>query len=290
MRTTGAIDLAYVRIGAAEPDATARFLSEVIGLQPVAGKGGDRAFRSDDRYHTVAVETIAGSTTLGVEMADLEDLERAEALLRERGFEAREADAVECERRFVSRALVTKDASGNNIDLVLRPARSGRRYFGTRDAGILGLQSVGLRTTDLARDVEFWRGVLGARVSDRVGDIAYLRLDSLHHRVALYPSARNGLLYATFAVESLDQIMQNFYHLQERQVRVVHGPGREKASGQSFVRFTDPSGQMFAFGCDMAQVDETKHRPRQFSFETHSLCAWGSECRDFPELQTSQAL
>lgn len=282
----GVVDLAYVRLPGTVHTRGA-FLSDIVGLQKVPGHGGDIAFRSDDRTCTIAVDPEAEASSVGIEIDDDGALERLGVALDQAGRPVREATAGECARRFVRRALLTQDASGNAIDFTLRPARSGRRFFGTRDTGMLGLAGVGLRSTDIARDTAFWNAA-GAVVSDRVGDITYLRFDSLHHRVALYPSNRNGVLYVTFAVESLDCIMQNFYHLQERQIRVLQGPGREGASGQTFVRFADGQGQMFAFGCDMTVLDETRHRPRQFGLDRYGICAWGSECSDTPELQVAR--
>lgn len=279
------IDLAYVRLAGKSPERET-FLTQIMGLQKVEGRNGDLAFRSDDRYHTVAVEADDEAFAIGVEVDDDHALERLRASFGDAGFSFSEVAAADCERRFVRRAIAARDGSGNRIDFVVRPARSGRRYFGTRDAGVLGLAAVGIRSLDIARDTAFWLAA-GAIVSDRVGEITYLRFDALHHRIALYPSERNGLLYATFAVESLDCIMQNFYHLQERQIRILHGPGRETASGQNFVRFADSQGQMFAFGSDMIRIDESRHRPRQFTPDRFGLCAWGSECREAPELSLS---
>lgn len=57
----------------------------------------------------------------------------------------------------------------------------------TTDAGVAGLLTIGLRARRIDDDLSFWVEGLGARVGDRVGDIAYLRLDAAHHRIALYP-------------------------------------------------------------------------------------------------------
>jgi len=74
----------------------------------------------------------------------------------------------ECAQRFVRRALIVEDATGNGIDLVLRPAQSGRRYFPSRDAGITGLQSVGCASRAIKDDLKLWTMVLGAKVTDRL--------------------------------------------------------------------------------------------------------------------------
>ncbi len=69
-----------------------------------------------------------------------------------------------------------------------RPAMSSRRYHGERDAGITGFSHIGLCTTDAARDEAFWTKVCNARVSDRIGDAALLRIDEVHHTIALFPT------------------------------------------------------------------------------------------------------
>jgi 2,3-dihydroxy-p-cumate/2,3-dihydroxybenzoate 3,4-dioxygenase len=183
----------------------------------------------------------------------------------------------------VQSALLIEDASGNRIDLVTRPTRSGRRYFPPRDAGIVEFQGIGLCSTDHVRDLAFWR-LLGAEVTDWVGDIAYLRIDNLHHRIALYPSRRNGLLYAAFEVEGLDQIMQNSYFMQENQVKIVQGPGLQSASRQIFLHVEGPDGLILSYVNGIAEVGEKPRPPRQFPLTATSLCNWGSESKGVPEL------
>jgi 2,3-dihydroxy-p-cumate/2,3-dihydroxybenzoate 3,4-dioxygenase len=276
------IDLCYVRLAVEQPQPAAEFASNILGLQPVPAKQA-LLFRSDHRYHTLSLVTGPRSS-IGLELADQAALDHAEAQLHRDGFPVRRADPTESGQRFVREALIVQDASGNEIDLVLRPAQSGRRYFPSRDAGVTGLQGVGLRSTALKDDLRFWTTILGAEVSDWVGDITYLRFDHKHHRIALYPSERPGLLYVSYGVESLDAVMQSHYFVQERQIRIVHGPGREPASGQIFVRFEGPEGHLFSYTHGLTDIDPN-HHPRQFSAEASSLCEWGSECQAIPELQ-----
>jgi 2,3-dihydroxy-p-cumate/2,3-dihydroxybenzoate 3,4-dioxygenase len=274
----------YVRLAVSEPNASARFVSDIFGLQRVADQDGEIAFRSDDRFRTVSLaKSSADDASVGIEVWDNAALKQISRKLYELGFSVKEATASECQRRYVQSALLTEDASGNRIDLVVRPTRSGRRYFPPRDAGIVAFQGVGLRATDHARDLTFWRA-LGAEVSDWVGDIAYLRIDGLHHRVALYPSKRNGLLYAAFEVEALDQIMQNSYFMQESQIKIVQGPGREAASRQIFLHVEGPDGLIFSYVNGMAGLDGKPRLARQFPLTAGSLCDWGSESKDVPEL------
>lgn len=277
------IQLCYVRLAVNQPVPAAAFATDVLGLQPVPDKDA-LLFRSDSRYHTLCLVTDTPTSSIGVEIADEAALQRVTESLKQAGFAAREATAEECAKRFVRAALIVTDATGNEIDLVLRPAQSGRRYFPSRDAGVTGLESVGLRSRSLTDDLRLWTTILGAKVSDRAGDVTYLRFDQKHHRIALYPSDRAGLVYVSYGVESMDSIMQNNYFVAERQIKIVHGPGREPASGQIFLRFEGPEGHVFCYACDLNDIDPD-HHPRQFAAEPSSLCEWGSECQDIPELQ-----
>jgi 2,3-dihydroxy-p-cumate/2,3-dihydroxybenzoate 3,4-dioxygenase len=281
------IELCYVRLAVRQPQPAAAFATDILGLQPVPDKQA-LLFRSDDRYHTLCLTTDTTTSSIGIEMADEAALDQVAEALKQEGFAAREATAEECARRFVRRSLIVVDATGNEIDLVLRPAQSGRRYFPSRDAGVTGLQSVGLRSRAPKDDLKLWTTILGARVSDWAGDVTYLRLDGKHHRIALYPSDRAGLVYVSYGVESMDAIMQSNYFVQERQIKIVHGPGREPASGQIFLRFEGPEGYVFAYAYGLNDI-EPDHHPRQFSAHPSSLCEWGSECQDIPELRLASS-
>jgi 2,3-dihydroxy-p-cumate/2,3-dihydroxybenzoate 3,4-dioxygenase len=279
-----AIQLCYVRLAVTQPQVAAAFATEVLGLQHVPNEIEPFLFRSDERYHTLCFAARTDRPSIGIEISGEPELERVAKDLAISGFVAREATADECAQRFVCRALIVEDATGNTIDLVLRPAMSGRRYFPSRDAGISGLQSVGLRSRSIKDDLKLWTAILGARVTDRVGEVTYLAIDQKHHRVALYPSDKAGLVYVCYGVESMDAVMQNKYFVQERQIKIVHGPGREPASGQIFLRFAGPEGYVFSYGYGLKDID-AGHRPRQFTAEASSLCEWGSECADIAELQ-----
>jgi 2,3-dihydroxy-p-cumate/2,3-dihydroxybenzoate 3,4-dioxygenase len=277
-----------VRLAVTQPQIAAAFATEILGLQHVPNKLEPFLFRSDQRYHTLCLAAGIQRSSIGIEIAGEPELDRVAKQLASDGFSTREATTDECAKRFVHRALIVEDATGNEIDLVLRPALSGRRYFPSRDAGITGLQGVGLRSRAIKDDLKLWTTILGARVTDRVGEVTYLGIDQKHHRVVLYPSDKAGLVYVAYGVESMDAVMQNNYFIQERQIKIVHGPGREPTSGQIFLRFAGPEGYVFSYGYGLRDI-EPHHRPKQFTREASSLCEWGSECADIAELQATQA-
>jgi len=278
------VSVCYIRLSARELQASARFAADIFGLQRVAEQNGEIAFRSDNRFRTVSFSNGAsGGSSIGIEVWDEPALDEIEKRLNRSGFASSRASASDCQRRYVQAALLARDGTGNSVDLVARPTQSGRRYFPSRDAGITQLHGVGMQSTDLERDLQFWKE-LGSEVSDWVGDIAYLRIDRLHHRIALYPAKRGGLLYAAFEVEALDNIMQNSYFMRERQIKIVQGPGRQPCSKQIFLHVEGPDGIIFSYVNGMSEMGPVRRPARQFPLVLESLCDWGSEAKDVPEL------
>lgn len=270
--------LRYVRLGTRNLREAARFATEILGLQPVGAANGRAYFRSDFRDFTLLFfDGDPAEQSFALDVRTAEELDQAERELKEADFPVRRGSEAECEERKVKAFIAFSDSSGNTIEIVWRPMMTGWRYFPSRDAGISGLQNVALRSRNPAADERLWTSLFNGQVSDWVGDAAYIRLDPLHHRVALHPSQRAGLLSITYAVEGINQIMQSYYHLRDSQIRIVHGPGRNPASNQIFLTFEGPEGVLFSFGTEMDSITDD-HLPRQFLHTSRSFCAWGTEC------------
>ena len=275
--------LRYVRLGTRDLAAATHFAQRILGLELVEQDDAQAAFRSDFRDHTlVFIKNSRPAQTIGFEVRDAEALERAADTLVQNGYDITRGSPEAAARRKVKTFLSFNDASGVTIDLVVRPLHSGWRYFPSRDAGITGLEAVALRSTSVAKGEALWTRVLSGKVSDWIGDAAYIRFDNAHHRLALHPSSSSGVLAVEFGVESVDQLMQSSYFLLDQQVRIAHGPGHRPASGQMFLSFTGPDGILFSYVAEGRTIEESTHRPRQFPRRAQSFCAWGSRT-DVPE-------
>lgn len=274
------LDIRYVRLGTRDRQQADRYASEVLGLQRVRHEARASYFRSDDRDHTlVYFEGDPSDHTIGFELRTADELEAAAAELSNRGVPVRAGTAEECEQRHLRAFIHFQDPTGNKIDLMVGPHHSGRRYFPSRDAGITGFSHVGLCTTDAARDERFWTEVLGAKVSDRIGDAPLLRIDEVHHKVALFPTTRSGVQHINHQVESIDDIMRAWYTLQKLNVPIAFGPGRHPTSGARFLYFRGPDNMVFEYSTGVRNItaeDELTYQPRQFPRANESFCMWGS--------------
>ena len=282
------LDIRYVRLGTRDLEAADRFAREVVGLELARVEASARWYRSDERDHTlVYFEGDPHDHTVGFELRDGAALDAAASALSDQGFAVQHGNAEACEQRRVRGFVSFADPSGNRIELVERPHHSGRRHFPSRDAGITGFSHIGLCSTDAPRDEAFWCGVLGARVSDRIGDAALLRIDPVHHKIALFPTTRAGVQHVNHQVAGIDDVMRAWYGLRERGVKIVFGPGRHPTSGAVFLYFEGPDGMVFEYSTGVRHIapeDEAGYLPRQFPHQPSSFCMWGS-IPDIPEIK-----
>lgn len=272
-------DLTYVRLGTRSLAAAEDFATRVIGLQIGARTKDALYLRSDRRAHSLCYfEGDPGEQTVGFEVEDADALTRAADALEQLGRPARRGTAEEAELRRVHAFIAFQDPSGNRIELVTRPALSGRRYFPGRDAGITGFNHIGLYSKDLAADEAFWTTVCNARVSDRISDVPLMRINAIHHTLALVRSHRAGIQHINHQVETIDDVLKSYYHLDSLNVPIVFGPGRHPTSGARFLYFKGPDDMVFEYSCGVGEIEnEATHRPRQFGFEPTSFCMWGSK-------------
>jgi 2,3-dihydroxy-p-cumate/2,3-dihydroxybenzoate 3,4-dioxygenase len=271
--------ITYVRLGTADIDSAELFATECLGLEVADRSKKGLYLRSDERAHTLYyAEGNPDEQTVGFEVDSDEELQAAAATLEGLGHPVHAGTSEECAARMVKSFIGFRDPTGNHIELVVRPDRSGRRYFPTRDIGITGFSHIGLNTTNPARDEKFWTQVCNARVSDRIGDLALLRVNAIHHTLALAPATRAGIQHVNHQVASNDDVLRSYYFLSERNVPIIFGPGRHPTSGARFLYFTGPDGMTFEYSVGVDEIeDEATHQPRSFAFEPTSICMWGAK-------------
>lgn len=271
------LDVCYTRLGTRDLEMSRDYATRILGLQVSdAGRGG-LYLRSDDRAHTLYYhEGDPNDHVIGFEVRDTAALEAAAATLEEMEQEVHRGTASECEARHVKEFIAFRDPNGTAIELAVRPEVLGRAYFPGRDAGITGFSHVGLFSQDVVRDEHFWTQVCNARVSDRIGDVPLLRVNEVHHTLALVPARRSGIQHINHQVESTDDIMRAHSLLKQHNVPIVFGPGRHPTSSARFIYFQGPNGMTFEYSVGVKHVDEETYRERQFGFEPFSLCMWGA--------------
>jgi 2,3-dihydroxy-p-cumate/2,3-dihydroxybenzoate 3,4-dioxygenase len=281
-------DISYVRIGSEDLDESVHFATHILGLELMGRDSSSAYLRGDNRDHNIVyVKGRGAGHVVGFELPSMQALDEAAAQFENAGVAVHAGTADEREQRRVGGLITLRDPTGNVIDLVAKPAASGRRYYGTRDAGITSFSHIGLRTSSPQADEAFWTSFLNAKVSDWIGEAALLRIDEVHHKIALFPSAFPGVQHVNFQVESHDDVMRSFYFLQKQNVRIVFGPGRHPTSGARFLYFQGPDNVIYEYSTGVRMItaeDEKTYVPRHFPMAATSFCMWGSE-PDIPEFR-----
>jgi 2,3-dihydroxy-p-cumate/2,3-dihydroxybenzoate 3,4-dioxygenase len=272
------LGVSYVRLGTQDLEAATRFAVEYLGLEISEHGKAAVCFKSDAREHTLCYfEGNPADQAVAFEVRNREDLDAAASELERLGHAVRSGTESEAAARHVKDFVAFRDPGGNCIELVYRPAHSGKRYRGSRDAGITCFSHVGLCSTDVRRDEQFWIEVCNARVSDRIGDAPLLRIDEVHHSIALFPSAGSGIQHINHQVETGDDVMRSYYFLKEKGVRITFGPGRHPSSSARFLYFEGPDGMVFEYSSGVKSIaDELLYRERQFPHDPTGFCHWGA--------------
>lgn len=81
-----------------------------------------------------------------------------------------------------------------------------------------------------------------------------LRIDEVHHTIAMFPSKTAGIQHINHQVESGDNVMRSFHFLNERQVHMVFGPGRHPTSSARFLYFEGPDGMVFEYSSGVRSI------------------------------------
>jgi 2,3-dihydroxy-p-cumate/2,3-dihydroxybenzoate 3,4-dioxygenase len=272
-------NVSYVRLGTRDLEAAETFATHYLGLQVAERARNAVYFKSDTREHTLCyVEGDPADQAAGFEVATAEELALAAAELERCGHAVHLGTPEEAASRKVREFIGFRDPSGNRIELVVRPAAGAGRYHGMRDAGITGFSHIGLCSTDVTRDEAFWTQICNARVSDRIGDAPLLRIDEVHHTIAMFASSTPGIQHINHQVETGDDIMRSYHFLRERQVNIVFGPGRHPSSSARFLYFEGPDRMIFEFSSGVRLIaDELMYRERQLPADPKGFCQWGAK-------------
>lgn len=272
-------DICYLRLGCRDLGEMVDFATAIYGLELRERTATHAYLRGDSSaFNLCYVQGDASYDVAAFEVRQLADLEAAELELVQQGIGVSRGSAAECEERCVNAFLAFNDPNDNRIELVYGPHQTGVRYFPSRDAGITEFGHFGLHSRDIKRDLQFWTSVLSARVSDRIGNGALLRIDEVHHKIALFPTDKVGIQHINFQVASIDDVMRSWYFLQERGVPIVFGPGRHPTSTAMFVYFLGPDGRVYEYSSGVKRItDEASYTPRQFEMKPTSFCMWGAK-------------
>lgn len=264
-------DIAYVRSGVEDLAGAVRFASEIVGLEVVdSGEPGVVHLRADARHHCLTfVEGRSGVIASGFTVADTDALAEAETELEQRGLRVERGDSLGAHSRRVADYIAFDDPFGNRVELAADQRSTAEPLRLTRGSGITEFGHLCLDAPDVHEAYRFWSTTFNARVSDWVGDKACLmRIDPVHHKLAVFRGDEAALCHINFQVDSLDDLFRNWHFLVDHGVEIVMGPGRHPTSGSVFLYFRGPENLTYEYAVGGRLIeDETAWKPRVFDAE-----------------------
>jgi 2,3-dihydroxy-p-cumate/2,3-dihydroxybenzoate 3,4-dioxygenase len=264
-------DIAYVRSGVADLDAAVRFATGIVGLELAAAtEAGVAHLRADHRHHCLAlVEGPSGVIASGFAVAGSDALAAAETELERSGITVRRGSAQQARSRRVREFIAFDDPFGNRLELVSQQETITRPVAFTRPAGITEFGHLCLDAPDVHEAHRFWSTRFNARVSDWIGDAAcLLRIDPVHHKLAVFKGDGPGLCHMNFQVGAIDDVFRSWHFLVDHGVEIEMGPGRHPQSTAVFLYFLGPEGFTYEYSFGVRRIeDDAAWVPRTFDPE-----------------------
>jgi 2,3-dihydroxy-p-cumate/2,3-dihydroxybenzoate 3,4-dioxygenase len=259
--------LSYLALNVTDLERSARFMHDLVGLQPVSSARRDIALlRCDDQHHSVALyrAPAPGLRRVAFEMESEKDLELADRHLKSIGISPRQVG--DEERRFLgveSAIRFTEPSSGLTVELLTKMALADTPASPTVTK-ITRLGHVLVGAKQYAATIDFFVRQLNFRVSDEVdGWVTFMRCfpNPFHHSFGVASAPENRFHHVNFMVTDMDDVGRALYRLKKHDVPIVYGPGRHPPSGSVFLYFLDPDGMTMEFSYGMEEFPE--HQPRE---------------------------
>jgi catechol 2,3-dioxygenase-like lactoylglutathione lyase family enzyme len=144
-------------------------------------------------------------------------------------------------------------------------------------------------TPDLNRITDFYKDVLGFRVSDWSGQqMVFLRSDAKHHNISFNAAPHASVNHVAYLVSGVDQIMRGVANLKQYGIEPAWGPGRHGPGNNIFCYFKDPFGYVAEYTSDIDYItDEAHHEPRVWPRGPDSMDRWGVAAPPSTELRAA---
>ena len=265
--------LGYAGFGSDALDDWRQFGTELVGLQAVERGNSQLSFRMDDRKQRIVIDRAMGEGArfFGWEVADAAGLDTLAARLEQAGVAVKAEPGTLADERRVKDLIVLSDPVGNRVEIfhgaeVAGDAfKPGRNISGFR-TGALGLGHVVLHVERFEDVMEFYRDLLGFRVSDyflRPYPVYFFHVNPRHHSLAFAATGKNAVHHMMLELYSLDDVGQGYDLANAEDGRLAVSLGRHCGDWvTSFYTWT-PSAFMVEYGWGARSIDVDSWQPSE---------------------------
>jgi 2,3-dihydroxybiphenyl 1,2-dioxygenase len=265
--------LGYVGVRAKEIDDWSGYGTRLLGLQAVDRSRTTLALRMDDRKQRLIVNQDGGEGIgfFGWEVADAATLDRLGAHLEAHGTAVAPGTRALADERHVAGLIVVNDPVGNRLEFFHGAETAadafspGRNISGFR-TGPLGLGHVVLHVERIDGVMEFYRDVLGFRLSDyflRPYELYFLHTNPRHHSIAFAATGKNAVHHMMLELFSLDDVGQGYDLAGGEEGRLAVSLGRHCGDFVTSFYTWNPSGFMIEYGWGARDIDPQAWQPSE---------------------------
>jgi 2,3-dihydroxy-p-cumate/2,3-dihydroxybenzoate 3,4-dioxygenase len=275
--------LGYVALNVSDVQKSTEFYHNMVGLKLVEqNKNGVSFFRCSNDHHNVVLypSNEPGLKRVGFQVENEEQLEIAFEHFTKQGLNPVEVSKEELEELRQGRSFrIVEPNTGLQMEYYSQMMHIIRDY-NPQLTKIQRLGHVVLNVVEQDKALEFFIKVLNFRISDTLGENAWLRCfpNPLHHSFALIKNSENKLHHVNFMVTDIDDIGIAKTRITNNGVTTVFGPGRHEPSQSIFFYFLDPDGMTMEYSFGMEEFPEGSAREaRMLEPGPMTLDRWGGK-------------
>lgn len=266
--------VAHVGLRVTDLEASVRFATNILGLRETVRADGTSYLTCNERHHELMLTEDERPTFdhIGLDVAGPEELAQLREILRREGVQLL---SDEPEERGIREATRVLGPGGHTFELLEGMEVGQPAHYSTFGVRPVKFSHVALKTDDIPAMEDFLVRILGFRVSTRIGGAVWLRCNSEHHAIALFPGS-NQLHHYAWEVEGWGTIERIGDHLWANGHKLYFGPGRHGPGRSIFAYFFDTEGFIAEYATEFERIDnDAAYRPESFPSELEAINRWG---------------
>lgn len=269
--------LRSIDLGVTDVDSTARFYSEIWGLEPVATEGGSVYLRGTGSYHHIlALHPNSRTELLSVNLAARDKADVDGLYERAKAFGITDIEVP---------ASVNEPGGGYGFSLKDREGRVIRILSG--DSGQAESDDVADRprklshavfnSTEVEQATEFFSDVFGFKLSDRTKMMNFIRCNADHHSIALVHGQGPTLNHIAYEMPDLNSVMRGAGRMTDSGYEIEWGVGRHGPGNNVFAYFVGPDNVVIEYTGEVEQVDDNYKtgQPEDWTWPPGRMDRWG---------------